>query len=76
MGRSMHEFTFLSPALCRNTTAVERTPWVKAYWERCDPDYVHGEGAESYNRFVGRINQSLDKISSLGPKDTTVIFTH
>ncbi len=71
----MYEFTFLSPQLCENTTAQDRLPLVKEYWNRCDPDFVHGLGAESFNHFTQRINGSLQKILQL-EIDSIMVFTH
>ena len=71
----LHEFTFLSPGLCNGTTPTERAPWVQAYWERCDPDYVHGEGAESFNQFTDRVGRGINKIALLGHGNVAV-FTH
>src|SRR5215831_4449673 len=50
----LHEFTFLSPGLCQNTNSKERLPMVNEYWERCDADFIHGIGAESFNQFIKR----------------------
>src|SRR6185369_5668027 len=44
----VHEFSYLSPAVLGKTTMKERWPIVQAYWDRCDPAYIHGEGAESF----------------------------
>jgi len=71
----LHEFTFLSPLLCRDTTTAERAPWVNGYWERCDADYVHGEGAESFNQFIGRVQLNMDKLLLLS-NENIVVFTH
>src|SRR6266568_4822313 len=53
----VHEFTFLSSLRYRNTTVVDRRPWAAAFWERCDPFYVDGEGAESFANLMNRIQQ-------------------
>ncbi len=71
----LHEFTFLSPGLCRNTTPEERLPWVKTYWNKCDPNFVYGQGAESFNQFRGRIQESFERITLLDLK-FTIVFTH
>jgi broad specificity phosphatase PhoE len=57
-----HEFTYLSPVLLGSTTMKERWPIAHAYWERLDPDYIHGEGAESFAEFIGRIKTMQDEI--------------
>ena len=50
----IHEFTYLSPTKCENTTSADRLPMVQAYWEKCDPFYCDGEGAESFIDFIKR----------------------
>jgi broad specificity phosphatase PhoE len=71
----LHEFTFLSPSLCRNTNSKERLPLVNEYWEKCDPDFVHGIGAESFNQFIERVHRCVQRLSSMGYRFIT-IFTH
>lgn len=50
------EFTYLSPARCRGTRRTERLPWVKAYWQKQDPRYCDGAGAETFHDLVTRAN--------------------
>lgn len=71
----LHEFDYLSPKACENTTVEERKPLVKAFWDRCDPDYVDGQGAESFNQFSERIIQSIKKIEQ-SHLSLFVIFAH
>jgi probable phosphoglycerate mutase len=71
----VQEFTYLSPATCANTTAAERRPRVAAYWERCDPDYVDGPGAESFSQLVARSSETIKKIRSTS-MEFAAIFTH
>ena len=51
----IQELTYLSPVRCKGTKASERQVWAKEYWERLDPLYIDGEGAESYAQFVQRL---------------------
>lgn len=44
----IHEFTYLEPARCANTTVAQRRDWVRAYWAKEDPAFRDGEGAESF----------------------------
>jgi len=71
----LHEFTFLSPIICRNTTPKERRPLVEKYWKSCDPDFIHGEGAESFNQFRERISQTINGINAL-KLNNVIVFTH
>ena len=71
----IHEFDFLSPKACINTTVDQRRPWVKSYWDACQPDYVHGEGAESFNSFQNRV---ISCIKLLEQRDEAfiMVFAH
>jgi broad specificity phosphatase PhoE len=48
-----HEFNYLS--LMGPSTYAERIPVSRAYWDKFDPTFVHGEGAESFVQFVERV---------------------
>jgi 2,3-bisphosphoglycerate-dependent phosphoglycerate mutase len=56
----VQEFTYLSPARYRDTTAADRSPFVEAYWSRCDPHHIDGEGAESFADFIRRVQLAID----------------
>lgn len=71
----LHEYDFLSPAVCQNTTIDERKPWVKEFWSKCDPDYIHGEGAESFKTFNSRVIQGLRKLQELEER-FIIVFAH
>lgn len=71
----IHEFTYLSPAKCKNTTGSERLPMVQAYWDRCDPFYCDGEGAESFSDLINRAHQTIDKLKQLENRHVA-IFSH
>jgi broad specificity phosphatase PhoE len=71
----VHEYTYLSLASRHNTTLHGRKPLIDAYWERCDPEYCDGEGAESFAALVVRAQQMLDRITQLAD-DLVAIFTH
>ena len=71
----MHEFTYLSLDRRDNTTAVERVPMSEAYWEKCDPNYVDGIGAESFADMVQRVQDFRQKIYHL-EEEFTAVFTH
>lgn len=58
----VHEYHFLCDEQTRGTNRAEREPMVRAYWERCDPGYVHGVGAESFVGFVGRVDAALARL--------------
>ncbi|MCI0525109.1 MAG: histidine phosphatase family protein [Acidobacteria bacterium] len=71
----VQEFTYLTPARYRETTATDRRPFVEAYWSRCDPYYTDGEGAESFADFIQRVRQAIDGLWSCRSEFVTV-FGH
>ena len=73
--RPVHEFTFLSPLRHRNTTREDRRPWAAAFWERCDPFYVDGEGAESFASLMSRIQKFLDRLQRC-EEQFVAVFSH
>jgi broad specificity phosphatase PhoE len=71
----VHEYTYLSLASRHNTTLHGRKPQIDAYWERCDPQYLDGDGAETFAALVERAKHVLERIKQLD--DTFVaIFSH
>lgn len=71
----LHEFDFLSPEQCIGTTVEQRRPWVTEYWQRCEPDFVHGTGAESFTAFMTRIITRLKRLEA-SPHDFIIVFAH
>ena len=69
----VREFTYLSPASCAGTTVLDRKERVDAYWDAADPDYVDGEGAESFRQFMQRADRVLKKLSELQCKNAAVV---
>lgn len=55
-----HEFNYLS--LTGPSTYTERFPMARAYWEKCDPAFIHGEGAESFTQCMERVSRMQEKI--------------
>ena len=53
---AVQEFTYLARQRCLNTTLNERIPMAKEYWDRNDPNWVDGEGTESYAGLMGRVD--------------------
>lgn len=56
----LHEFTYLEPSSCAGLTRDERRPRSRAYWTATDPDYIDGEGAESFRMLMYRANIVLE----------------
>lgn len=55
----LHELTFLAPGRYVGTTETLRREPAREYWERCDPDYCDGEGAETFRHFCERVDASV-----------------
>jgi|GEM_PF-554910 len=72
---NVEEFTYLSPSNCVNTTAADRKGRVNEYWERCNPDYRDGEGAESFNDLLTRAKTAIERVGRL-EEGFIVMFTH
>lgn len=71
----IHEFVYLAPATCVGTTSVQRRPRVIAYWRSCDPAYVDGPGAESYQHLLERIEQAR-RLLERRRERFIILFTH
>jgi broad specificity phosphatase PhoE len=71
----IQEFTYLPEEDYNQTTTMQRYPKAQAYFRKGDPDYIAGEGAESFNQFRGRIKTTFDKLRTLD-SEFTVIFGH
>ena len=72
--RPVQEFTYLGDLHGRTSTAQERQPYARAYWDRADPHYASG-GAESFTGLLSRTTDFLSRLSAQrsGP---VVVFTH
>lgn len=71
----VQEFSELADARRFNTTGPERKPMVDDYWQRMDPDYHDGEGAESFKELVARVDVALEQMEQL-TLNHTVVFCH
>ena len=71
----IQEFTYLEPARCANTTVAQRRVWVEAYWDKSDPGFTDGAGAESFLDFVSRAQSFLDRLAD-HPAENIVAFSH
>jgi broad specificity phosphatase PhoE len=61
----VQEFTYLAPERYRNTTTADRRPHVREYWERCDPDYRDGPGAETFREFTDRAACAVQRLGTM-----------
>lgn len=71
----LHEFSFLNRLTYANTTQEQRAPFVKSYWDRNDPDYSDGMGAESFNEMAARILHGFERLRA-SSEDFITVFTH
>jgi broad specificity phosphatase PhoE len=71
----IQEYTYLAPARCIDTTLAQRRGWVEAYWQRSDPAFSDGEGAESFLDLVARARSLLDRLAQNQANDV-VVFSH
>lgn len=71
----IHEFTYLEPARCINTTVAQRRDWVEGYWAKSDPAFKDGEGAESFLDFISRAQSFLDRLAE-HPAQDIAVFSH
>ncbi|PKH19030.1 histidine phosphatase family protein [Pseudomonas fluorescens] len=71
----IHEFTYLEPTRCVNTTVAERRRWVEAYWSRSDPAFVDGAVAESFLDFIARAQAFMGRLSD-HPAQNIAVFSH
>jgi 2,3-bisphosphoglycerate-dependent phosphoglycerate mutase len=70
----VEEFTYLGDLRERAMTSGEREPYVRAYWERCDPKETSG-GAESFTDLVRRGRDFLARLAGQ-PRGPVAVFTH
>lgn len=74
----IQEFTYLAPARCAGTTAEQRRAWVEDYWGAADADRCDGEGAESFNDFIARVDNTVARLAQFagGSDRTVLLFGH
>ena len=71
----IHEFTYLEPERCTNTSVAQRKDWVEAYWAKADPAFRDGEGAESFLDFISRAQSFLNRLAD-HPAQDIAAFSH
>lgn len=72
---AVQEFTYLAADRTQNTTRHQRQPWTMAYWDRWEPAFVDGSGAESFIQLIERVWQLYENLHSTSAA-FVVIFTH
>ena len=71
----VQEFTYMNPINWYGTTGEERTPSAHAYWERNDPKYSDGGGAESFQDLMQRADLVRDLVLQQSCADI-VVYSH
>jgi probable phosphoglycerate mutase len=72
----IHEFTFLEPGRHNGTNEEQQMPHILEYWERGDPAYLSGPGAESFTLFLDRAREAIQRLAGMAPGGCIVVFTH
>lgn len=70
----IQEFTYLSLPLDQPTTPLARRSLTQAYWERCDPNYLDGDNAESLVQLMARVRAALNQFQQ--QTGFAIVFTH
>lgn len=71
----VQEITFLNPERFRGTTIQDRAPESAAYWQRNDPHFLPGPGAESFVAFIARIDAFPQRLHERAESFIAVIPT-
>ncbi|WP_165423536.1 histidine phosphatase family protein [Ktedonosporobacter rubrisoli] len=71
----VHEFTYLATPEMQYTTKHDRLPLVNAFWQRRDPHYVDGEGAESFVDFMRRVRSIIERLQT-AEENFIAMFSH
>ena len=72
----VQEFSYLEPGRWNGTVAIQRQPYVDAYWQRADPAYLDGPGAETFSGLLRRVENALQKLALLPENARVLVFSH
>lgn len=72
----IQEFTYLQPSRWNGTSSTERMPFIERYWAAADPDYCDGEGAESFNSLLSRVEAALRRLEGFPEEALVYLFSH
>ncbi|WP_173911622.1 histidine phosphatase family protein [Acinetobacter sp. Marseille-Q1618] len=75
----IEEFSYLSDLKCKGTTLAQRKPWVDAYWQNLDVDYVDAADAESFRDLYLRVEALftfLDREQHSYIDQNLMLFSH
>ena len=71
----VHELTFLAPGRYVGTTEDTRREPARQFWERCDPDFCDGEGAETFRHFCERVDAAVQALRERA-EQRIAVFCH
>ena len=71
----IQEFSYLSHQQYHNTDSKQRGVLSRSYFKQADPSLILGDGGESFNQFIHRIENCLMRISNL-ENDRIILFGH
>ena len=72
----VQEFTYLQPSKWNGTRSAERMPVIERYWAEADPEFLDGEGAESFCVLLRRAEAALDRIAFHSTATLVYVFSH
>ncbi|MBB5345405.1 histidine phosphatase family protein [Tunturibacter empetritectus] len=72
----IQEFHYLNPARRNRTSEEQQMPHILEFWERDDPSYSDGPGAESFSGFLSRARDALKRLAQLKSEGCIAVFTH
>ena len=72
----IQEFTFLEPTSHKDSTEADRQPYVTDYWQRQDPEFLNGQGAESFTKFFDRAREAIHRLVTIKTGGCIILFTH
>jgi probable phosphoglycerate mutase len=71
----IQEYTYLSHELYRGTTTRDRRRLSEGYFRDADPDRVIGPGGESFNQFLDRVDDCIERLKSTHA-NRVILFGH
>ena len=71
----LNEFSYLPFAAVQGLDAAARKPLAEAYWQRADPHFRAGGGADTFTEFDGRVSDFLHRAWPVLPHGS-LLFGH
>jgi broad specificity phosphatase PhoE len=72
----VQEFTYLQPSRWNGTLTAERLPHIESFWEKAEPAYCDGDGAESFETLLRRAGEALERLQSVPRDALAYVFSH